>query len=476
LLLAGILVLALALRLHGLSRWPFEQDELYTLHDAIDLGARSDAAGAAGILGRPIYYLLQHGLLRFLPPSPLWLRVPPMLFGVLGVWLSWRLGRACFGRVAGLVAALLVAFSPWHLYASQTARYWSLVYALSAVVLLAILKAVETRRVRYYLLAASVVVLGGLTHPTFLFPLPGVAVAFALFTTGGRLRRPIAFLRHLLLPWGPAFGVLAAWALFLKVGGHGAALHNWSGRGASATLRLVPAMVQWATPGVVAAALIFFWVLARSGKRGDRRWAAAATLGSISALSLMIVASFRTDVYADYGMSMLPLVYVSIGGGVQLMKRRMRQDGDWFAAAVLVVLVSGALPGVVSHLNGGSRLDYREAYTYIETHAPEVLTVGSPQVVAAYYAPGLRHEDFRRDTLYLGNLLRREGGFWLVGSYRRYGLLGGSRQVERWMIGHCQTVLRTRHTRIDYREYLVKLHWCGAGPDVGRAGAAFVPH
>ena len=71
--------------------------------------------------------MMQHLLLKVIPPTALTLRLPAFLFGVLGVWATWRLARRAFGTTAGLVAAALVALSPWHLYASQFARYWTLV-------------------------------------------------------------------------------------------------------------------------------------------------------------------------------------------------------------------------------------------------------------------------------------------------------------------------------------------------------------
>jgi predicted membrane-bound mannosyltransferase len=117
-----VLGLATLLRLHGLATWPLEQDELYTIRDAVAFGQQINWL-------RPFYFFLQQLLLQLLPPTPLFLRMPPFLFGVLGVWLTWVLGRKVFGTTAGLVAAFMVAISPWHLYASQFARYWTLVYA-----------------------------------------------------------------------------------------------------------------------------------------------------------------------------------------------------------------------------------------------------------------------------------------------------------------------------------------------------------
>jgi len=56
-----------------------------------------------------------------------------VLAGVATVPLVALLGAALAGRTAGAVAALLLAFSPLHMYYSQEIRMYSLVTALCAL-------------------------------------------------------------------------------------------------------------------------------------------------------------------------------------------------------------------------------------------------------------------------------------------------------------------------------------------------------
>ncbi len=114
-LLAGLLVLAAALRVVALGTVPgFNGDE-----------------------GAEVYYARQfaetgvprlHPIRPYLGPYLLWTTAPlikvfgtapavvrflPAVWGTLGVWLAWRVARRAAGPQAGLAAAALLAVAPW---------------------------------------------------------------------------------------------------------------------------------------------------------------------------------------------------------------------------------------------------------------------------------------------------------------------------------------------------------------------------
>ena len=75
-----------------------------------------------------------------------------------------------------LCTLALVALSPWHLYASTTARYYALTYACAAIALVALTDAYDSDAVREYWVALVVIVVGTLTHPSFVLTLVGAVV------------------------------------------------------------------------------------------------------------------------------------------------------------------------------------------------------------------------------------------------------------------------------------------------------------
>jgi hypothetical protein len=464
----AVLLVAVSLRLHGLAALAWDQDELYTLFDATDL---SSGGRGPGILGRPLYYLLQHFLLKVSAPTPLNLRLPAMLFGVLGVWLTWRLARRNFGPTAAVVSATLVAVSGWHLYASQLARYWTLIYCLSTATLILLPPAIDLDRPRSFLAALAVMLAGTLTHPTFVFPMVGVLLALHLVRREGQIRWRWPTPRAWVWLWGPLLASVTFGVAILKLSGHSGALQNWAGRGAAATLRIVPGMVQWLSPEVVAASAGGILLLACSDRPADRRWAAMALLGGLSAIVLLLAAASRTDVYADYGMSMLPLAFLSVGGALERARERIGALG---AATAAVVITAGALPGTVAHLTDGTRFDHRPALAYVARHGPDRLVVGWPIAVVRAERPELRSEETRMSTRWLAETLRREHGYWLVATYQRTGLVGDDGTVTPWIDRQCRRRLATERTRLDFRVYRVELYWCGSGaPDENGIGEGY---
>jgi hypothetical protein len=200
-------------------------------------------------------------------------------------------------------------------------------------------------------------------------------------------------------------------------------------RGLSAGLRLVPAMVQWANPVILTAAVLGLASQLFGTRAEDRRWGGMAAAGCLTGVGFLVVIALRLSVYADYAMAALPLVFVSVGGLLQRMSEALHKGSRSFLAGATLVLTAAVLPGLVSHLSDGTRFDYRPAYAYIE----------------------------------LDQTLQAASGFWLVGSYRRYGM-AWDRGGARWVTYHCRKVLQTQRPRLDYRSYRVELHWCGPSP------------
>ncbi|HVH13260.1 MAG TPA: glycosyltransferase family 39 protein, partial [Longimicrobium sp.] len=466
--LAGVLVLAVVLRLRGLSTFPLEQDEIYTVMEGRDL---FDVPLAPGIHARPLYFLLQHVLLGILPETEAGLRIVPFLLGVAGVWAVWHVGRRVFGTAAGGVGALLVALSPWHLHASGMARYWTLLFLLSTLYVGFLWEAYGTDRPGHYRAALVALVLGSATHPSFFFPAAGAALGVTLLRADGRWgwRWPSRTAWWNL--WGPYALFLAVAALALRMTGNAGAVQNWSGRGWAATLRLLPAIVEWATPTLVAAGVLGALLAVSGRSAGVRRWGAMALAGGVVTVAGLLWAAGRTDVYADYAFAMLPLLFVSAGGLVQLGIDRMRGGRAVAAAAAASVLVAGLAPGTASHLSDGTRFDYRPALRQVQRTAPDVTVAAWPVVVAERYAPTLRYRGLPSTGGGLERLLAEEGELWAVVSARRYGLNGDDDgSLEATLARRC--ILRSAHERPrwDYRVYRVLLYRCGA--DGGSSGGS----
>ena len=127
----------------------------------------------------PLYFLL---LVPFylLSQSEWTLRLLSVIAGILSIPLMYCLGTKIFNKSVGLVGALLLAFSPFHLYYSQELRPYSLFLLFSLLAFYISYLALEEDKVTYYLGMIAIFVLGIYTHLYMIFPLILLDLYFVL--------------------------------------------------------------------------------------------------------------------------------------------------------------------------------------------------------------------------------------------------------------------------------------------------------
>jgi mannosyltransferase len=86
--------------------------------------------------------------------SPELLRLPALIAGALTIPVMYVLGLRTVGRAAALVATALTALSPFMIYYSTEARAYGVMVLLVIVSTLAMLRAVETSKTRWWVLYA----------------------------------------------------------------------------------------------------------------------------------------------------------------------------------------------------------------------------------------------------------------------------------------------------------------------------------
>jgi hypothetical protein len=106
-------------------------------------------------------------------------RVPSILSGTALIVAIYWLGRAPFGRLVALLAALCLALSPWLVYFSALAYLDITMTALITVAYLVLWLAI--RQPRLYLLSAMLLGLGAASKYTALMALPGMILWIAYY-------------------------------------------------------------------------------------------------------------------------------------------------------------------------------------------------------------------------------------------------------------------------------------------------------
>ena len=124
-LLAAIVLVAALLRFGGITSQSLWWDEVVTWQQSrLPFGDMLSATAADNY--PPLYNILATATMRLLGETELALRLPSAILGTLNILAVYWLGRLAAGRPAGLLAALLLAFSPYHLWYSDEARMYAL--------------------------------------------------------------------------------------------------------------------------------------------------------------------------------------------------------------------------------------------------------------------------------------------------------------------------------------------------------------
>jgi hypothetical protein len=132
--LVAILLLAFGLRLYRLGAESLWYDETVSAHLA-GKSLPDLIAHTAGDIHPPGYYVLLHVWTRMVGRSDFALAFFSLAFGVLLVALAYKLGACVFGIKAGVLAAFLVAISPYNIWYSQEVRMYTLGAVLGMLVL-----------------------------------------------------------------------------------------------------------------------------------------------------------------------------------------------------------------------------------------------------------------------------------------------------------------------------------------------------
>jgi len=93
----------------------------------------------------PLYYALLHGWARFVGDGEAGVRMLSALCGTLAIPVVYLLGRRVAGERVGLIGALILAVSPFHLRLSQEARMYTLLTLAATSALYAFVALLERR-------------------------------------------------------------------------------------------------------------------------------------------------------------------------------------------------------------------------------------------------------------------------------------------------------------------------------------------
>lgn len=140
-----IMLVGLGLRLAGLQTHSLSFDEA----TSVAVGKMPAVQLTLHLLGQdvhpPLYFLVLHSFLTF-GDSEWLVRLPSVIFGLCSIPAIFLVARRLFDNRVALIAASVLAVSPFHVHYSQMARPYSLWTLLSLLTWLSLIRALRTGR------------------------------------------------------------------------------------------------------------------------------------------------------------------------------------------------------------------------------------------------------------------------------------------------------------------------------------------
>jgi mannosyltransferase len=205
-LLGMITLIAFALRFYKLGEWSFWGDEYITVQRAL-------AVSQSNFHLQPLSTLGISAALSIFGVSEWSARLLAAVVGGFSVPVLFFLVRQVFDSMAALLASFLLAVSPWHIYWSQNARFYTVLLLLYTVALFLFYVGIEKDR-PWYLVVALVFLGLAMRERLFAGFLVPIAIGYLAFLKVLPFEKPAGLrLRNLAVLAGP--GIVAGAVLVL---------------------------------------------------------------------------------------------------------------------------------------------------------------------------------------------------------------------------------------------------------------------
>jgi 4-amino-4-deoxy-L-arabinose transferase-like glycosyltransferase len=415
----------------------------------------------------------------FRPLDELGLRLLPALFGVLAIPTLYFASRRLIGTGAALFGALLLTVSGLHVFYSQFARYWSLVFLLSAVYPYALYVGVRESNRRALAFGLLTAVLAVLAHPVSILLVGGPTIWLAV--TYLRPRYLKAAWSHKSFRWGAALTVILAGLIAARLvplfqdwismhdqnPGMGQFLLGPKRGHGIKQMVLLTAYMESLTLPVVLGGAVGVYLLWR-----ERDRTLGVFLASLAVFPLVFIAlvSVRTAVSTFYLLPTAPVFFM--GAGVfldRLFQVDWKVRPRWLVpATILVVFITAGAPTLVSQYRNGRRFDFRGVARWLEPRLSEGDVVFSDQpMVLDHYLKGPPVQKLRRDPAPLREAvshLSRSGGaaLWIVAPAPAHALRTNLKSggLAGFMYANCQMRNTIGTGRLDFRQQYLQVYRC----------------
>jgi dolichyl-phosphate-mannose-protein mannosyltransferase len=375
-LLAVITVIAAVLRFYKLGDWSFWGDEIFSV------GFKEDGFNYS-FLRRSLAGSMIHLATTTLGTSEWSARLFPALIGIISIPTLYFPIKRLFGVSVAILASGLLAVSPWHLYWSQNARFYSLLLLFYTLALFYLAIGLEEDQPWFLLLSVIFLGLAARERLVALFFIP-VVLSYLFLLKILSIDNPLRHrLRYLLLPI--TLGVVLSLLFVLPyVRNLNQWLVNFGGPNNSPFWILAGTVSYVGLPVVcigAAGAVYFFFNRNR-----------AILLVSLSAaIPLILMAGIALFHYSANRYVFITLTSWTLLAALAIkelfahLKGRIRIIPVGLVCLLFIALIKEDI--LYYQYQNGNRLDWKSAFVFIQSHKePGELILSANRDLGDYYS------------------------------------------------------------------------------------------
>ena len=354
--LIGLTLAGFLLRFYNLGGNSLWLDEASTLTFARQslIGIWESTAG--GEFNPPLFYWLEHGMLLF-GESEFVLRLLPALLGALTIPVVYFIGKEFRDRNVGLIAAALLAFSPFHIFYSQEARAYAPMLFFFSLALLFYMRASRSNGIRSWLLFGVFSAVAFWMHFYAIVPV-AVLILHALVTRAGEIRRDLRSAKN------PALGlvtfIIVALPLLIVTVGlffiRTSSAPSFGLQGISVVHQTLQ-QISGFSDLVMVLFLILFLLGVAVTWREDRDGALLLVFMMVLPLAASLILSSAMPMIPRYLIYLLPVYFVGIASAYPALYALVRDRRAVYLVVIAAAVIS--LPFLATYYTTPQKNDWR---------------------------------------------------------------------------------------------------------------------
>jgi uncharacterized membrane protein len=385
-LLILITVVALCIRFFKLGEWSFWIDEIATINRAQTPLGELLMRGQIGFT----YVLTNIALINF-GVSEWSSRLVPAVIGIITIPIVYFPIKAMFEAKTGLIAVLLIAISPWHLFWSQSSRFYTSLMLFYFIAMFAFYYGFEKDRLSYIIMG---IIFFGIAFQERMFSLlliPALIV-YIVIVKWSSFETPKGLNKRNLLPLA-VVGLIGLVVVIFDIiqyvsSGNSFILNELAwffARPIDDPFRLGVFIFLSLSFGVVVLATFSGWYLILERNRAGLYF----SIGALIPLILIIAANPFMFTEKRYIFMTLPCWVILAAAGIKEIFSMSHRNGKLLAWAVLLMLVASSAGTHLLYftVNHGDRYDWESSFNFVQERKDEgdVIVSTRPQIGAYYY-------------------------------------------------------------------------------------------